>query len=148
MKLIKDVRGLRNNNPGNIERNSLYSWRGEVNSLEDATEEDRFCQFSSFDYGIRAMYRILKTYRDKHFIRTLRDIISRWAPPSENDTESYIEDVWSSMAPHSPFFSDTKELAFSEYPYLVREIIKHENGFCPFTLKYLGNVFEWSVPEW
>ena len=45
------------------------------------------------EWGIRAALKILQTYRDKHYATCIEEIISRWAPPSENDTQKYINDV-------------------------------------------------------
>lgn len=39
------------------------------------------------------MFVLLHTYRVKHNCRTLREMISRWAPPSENHTDKYIVTV-------------------------------------------------------
>ena len=48
-------------------------------------------------YGYRTAWRILQTYYERfaHQSRgfTVRNIISRWAPPRENDTEAYIRTV-------------------------------------------------------
>ena len=48
-------------------------------------------------YGYRAAWRTLQTYYNR-FCRqskpfTVRSIIERWAPPTENDTEAYIRSV-------------------------------------------------------
>ena len=44
-------------------------------------------------WGYRAMFVLLHTYRVRNGCRTLRAMISRYAPPSENNTESYIRTV-------------------------------------------------------
>ena len=44
-------------------------------------------------YGYRAMLKLLTNYARLHGCRTIRTIISRWAPPSENNTEAYIATV-------------------------------------------------------
>lgn len=81
-------RGLRNCNPGNI-RISRSHFRGEVRPSQDAA----FKQFESMAYGYRAMFVLLDTYRRRYGLDTIRAMISRWAPPSENHTESYIRFV-------------------------------------------------------
>lgn len=82
------TRGLRNNNPGNIRLGS-FKYRGEV-----ARSSDRaFRQFESMAWGYRAMFVLLHTYALRYQCRTLRDYISRYAPPSENNTEAYIRRV-------------------------------------------------------
>ena len=82
------MRGLRNNNPGNI-RNSNTLWKGEVSPSADRS----FKQFTTMAYGYRAMIRLLQNYSQLNGCHTLRTMISRWAPPSENDTSSYIATV-------------------------------------------------------
>jgi hypothetical protein len=37
--------------------------------------------------------RTLITYQDKHGLRSIRQIISRWAPPVENNTNAYVRAV-------------------------------------------------------
>ena len=76
------------NNPGNI-RISSDLFQGEIQPSTDPA----FKQFSTMAYGYRAMFRILDTYSKKYGIHTISGIISRWAPPSENDTTSYINFV-------------------------------------------------------
>lgn len=82
------MRGLRNNNPGNI-RNSSTVWQGEVRPSGDRD----FKQFQSMAYGYRAMIKLLQNYSRLNGCHTLRTMVSRWAPPSENDTRSYISTV-------------------------------------------------------
>lgn len=85
------TRGMRNNNPLNIERSS-NKWLGEVDSI-NGVHDATFCQFSSLAYGYRAAIKILLTYQSKHGCKTIRQIISRWAPPKENNTKAYIARV-------------------------------------------------------
>lgn len=82
------TRGIRNNNPANIRRGSY--WRGLVNKPTDK----EFCQFISMSWGVRALLITLRTYVVKHHLHTVREIITRWAPPSDgNNTEAYIKFV-------------------------------------------------------
>ncbi len=85
-------RGIRNNNPLNI-RHAADRWQG---ASEKQTDKN-FVQFNTMAYGYRAAWRILQTYYERfvHQSRafTVRNIISRWAPPCENDTEAYIRTV-------------------------------------------------------
>lgn len=81
-------RGLRNCNPGNI-RHSIARFRGEVRPSRDAA----FKEFSSLAWGYRAIFVVLNTYRKKHGLHTLPEMISRWAPPSENHTSAYIQAI-------------------------------------------------------
>ena len=86
---LKEPRGIRNNNPLNIRR-SGDKWQG----LRALQEDRAFCQFSTMEYGWRAAFVILcKTYYGKYKLRTIRDIVSRWAPAKENNTAAYIRHV-------------------------------------------------------
>ena len=85
-------RGLRNRNPGNIRR-SAVRYKGETES-DDAA----FKTFASTAWGYRAMFVLLHTYRVRHRIATLRGMIARWAPPSENDTGAYLRPTMTRIA--------------------------------------------------
>ena len=81
-------RGIRNNNPLNIRRGK-DQWQGLRAQQTDAS----FCQFESLEYGWRAAFYLLtRTYYHK------------WAPPNENLTETYIQNVsrLTGMAPDEP----------------------------------------------
>lgn len=85
-------RGIRNNNPLNIRR-TREVWQGASAKQTDPA----FVQFDTTAHGYRAAWKLLDNYCLR-FIRerrpfTLRNIIARWAPPAENDTESYIRTV-------------------------------------------------------
>lgn len=80
-------RGIRNNNPLNIRIGNV--WLGEVDHPTDC----EFEQFVSMAYGVRAAFVLLRRYIRHYHLDTIRKIVSRWAPRSENDTEAYITNV-------------------------------------------------------
>jgi hypothetical protein len=84
-------RGIRNNNPGNIEKkpNNPDPWEG----TDKTGTDSRFETFKSPEWGIRAIGRILITYEKKYKLNTISGIINRWAPPKENDTPRYIKNM-------------------------------------------------------
>lgn len=121
-------RGIRNNNPGNLEWGS--PWQGLV-PFEERTD-DRFCQFTNPSWGIRALARTLITYQDKRraadgsVIDTVVEVIERWAPRSENHTDRYIIAVCADTG-----FAPNQELDMHNYAHirpLVEAIIKFECG--------------------
>ncbi len=61
-----------------------------VGNLRPVGQSTGFQQPASYEEGIKAMDDNLKVYGTKHKINTLRGVISRYAPSSENDTEGYI----------------------------------------------------------
>ena len=90
-----EPRGIRNNNPLNI-RLSSDKWQGQrpPSPRRGVGGEAEFCQFESMAYGWRAAFVILcKTYYGKYKLKPIRALITRWAPPKENNTEAYIRRV-------------------------------------------------------
>ena len=84
-----EPRGIRNNNPLNI-RKSADKWQG----LSTLQEDREFFKFVSMEWGWRAAFVILcRTYYGKYGLKTIRDIVSRWAPAKENNTPAYIRHV-------------------------------------------------------
>ena len=95
-------------------RLSSDKWQGQINPSGNANVNDNdnnsslkgegaFCQFYSMEYGWRAAFVILcKTYYGKYKLRTIRDLVSRWAPAKENNTEAYIRHVsdYTGIAPN------------------------------------------------
>ena len=81
-------RALRNNNPGNI-RLSSTRFKGEVVPSAD----NAFKQFTAVEYGYRAMFVVLDTYARRYGLTTIREMIARYAPPTENFTDGYIRFV-------------------------------------------------------
>lgn len=84
-------RGIRNNNPLNIRIGNV--WLGEVMCPTDL----EFEQFMSMEYGLRAAFVILRRYIRHYHLDTVQQIVSRWAPRSENQTDSYIATVCQQM---------------------------------------------------
>ena len=81
-------RGIDNCNPGNIRR-SRVRYLGEVHPSQDT----HFKQFESMAWGYRAMFVLLDSYRKRYGLKTLREMLTRYAPPTENHTALYIESV-------------------------------------------------------
>lgn len=121
--MVSGARGIRNHNPGNI-RLSSDRWQG----LAPTQSDPEFFQFSEPKWGIRALAKLLKNYQARYGLNTVRAIITRWAPPSENDTAAYIANVsqWSGVDPDQ-IIDVTARLV----P-LVNSIIRQENGRNPY----------------
>ena len=125
-----DTRGVRNNNPGNIDYNKANQWQGQL-GLEIGVPKPRFARFDTPENGLRALGKLLQTYQIKHGLKTVKQIISRWAPSTENDTEAYVRSVEkrTGIAPGAEVnMKDPKVLrGFTE------AIVIHENGYNPYT---------------
>lgn len=85
---------IKRNNPGNI-RTAYTRWFGEITEKGEA-----FCHFRDLSYGCRAMLKLLKRYINEKRWNTIRKVINRWAPPTENNTAVYIEYVSRKMDTH------------------------------------------------
>jgi len=119
------ARGIRNNNPGNI-RHGAAQWDG----MREAQTDGAFVQFISPVFGLRALAKLLFNYERLYSLNTVRGIISRWAPDSENNTEQYIFIVSNALGVHPDGPLDMKTVM----PDLVAAIIKHENGTQPYSV--------------
>lgn len=125
-------RGIRNFNPGNIRHTKGVRWQG----MAVAQSDSEFVQFTAPRWGIRAIARVLITYQDKRLaadgsrIDSVREIIQRWAPPSENNTNAYAISVARALGFH-PDFEGIDVYDFECMRVLVPAIIRHENGSGP-----------------
>lgn len=130
---MKETRGIRNHNPGNIDRQPGVRWQG---MAEDQSGDSRFIVFIAPQWGIRALARVLITYmtarkaRDGSKIDTIREVIDRWAPPNENNTGAYARHVaeLTGIGIDDPIRPD-----YSTLRRLVPAIITHENGVQPYS---------------
>lgn len=113
------TRGERNNNPLNI-RHGKSQWRG----MRTEQTDPAFVQFESMEMGYRAAFIVLQTYRKRYGRRTLRQIIFRWAPPSENNSYAYLLHVcrWSGIGNPDHVVED------SELTRIVAAMHRQENG--------------------
>ncbi|HBW1519442.1 TPA: hypothetical protein MEH91_000114 [Klebsiella quasipneumoniae subsp. similipneumoniae] len=118
------ARGLRNNNPGNIEAGS-NSWDGQAGS------DGRFAKFVTPEHGIRALGKNLLSYQRQGY-DTVSEIVNRWAPASDgNNTEAYIAALCKKLnvTPNDQLnMSDINTLR-----QLCAGIIQHENGKQPYS---------------
>ncbi|MBT2339519.1 MULTISPECIES: structural protein [Pseudomonas] len=118
------TRGVRNNNPGNIDYVSANKWRGQL--PPNPAIEKRFARFDTPENGIRALCKLLLTYQNKYGLKTVKDIISRWAPSAENDTAAYVRAVELSIGIRSGVEVDLCNEGVMKG--FVKAIIHHENA--------------------
>ena len=131
-------RGVRNKNPGNLDYNAgVFSrdpWVGEL-GLEHHPSP-RFTTFEASVFGIRALAKTLLTYArrrkaaDGSPIDTIQEVIDRWAPPSENDTDAYAEIVRRAVGVEKGAEIDIEDPEILTA--LVMSIIRHENAGQPY----------------
>lgn len=112
-------RGLRNNNPANLVKTGIQ-WKGKI---PDSTDS-RFEQFRELKYGIRALYRQIKTdLQDRDM--TLSQFINKFAPSFENNTNKYIEFLQNATGFHP---NSKVSLNNDNIKRIARAIITIENG--------------------
>ena len=114
-------RGVENCNPGNIRQSKVF-YRGEVLPSRDS----EFKQFESMAWGYRAMFVLLDTYRQRYGLNTIRGMISRYAPPSENNTAAYIAAVteWTGLSADEPLDTRSRKVMVP----IVMAMSRIENG--------------------
>lgn len=117
------ARGVRNNNPGNIEA-SATQWQGQTGS------DGRFATFDTPEAGIRALGRNLLAYQERHGLNTVQGIVNRWAPPGENNTGAYIAVVAKAVGVSPADRLNLRDPATLQK--LTAAIIRHENGSQPY----------------
>ncbi len=119
------ARGIRNNNPGNLEYSKTNPWVGQTG------DDGRFAKFETPEHGIRALGRNLMSYQ-RQGIDTVSEIINRWAPPTDkNDTMSYIKAVCEQLgvSADEPLDASNPDILKA----LCAAIIHHENGSQPYS---------------
>ena len=115
--------GERNNNPGNLIYSKSNNWVGQIG------KEKGFVKFKTPEHGIRAMKKIL----DKRTGETVREIVSKWAPPHENKTENYIDFVERKTG-----FKESKRIQTDEEKFkLIKAIVNMEIGRVPYSDKQI-----------
>lgn len=118
-----EPRGIRNNNPGNIENGQFAARQPGYTGAES---KGRFATFETPQAGIAAANNLLGVYGQQG-INTIAGVINRWAPPSDkNDTTSYANTVAAKigLAPDEPIdLADPKMRAK-----LSRAMFVVENG--------------------
>lgn len=119
-------RGIRNFNPGNIDR-TAERWQG---MAADQSSDKRFVVFTAPVWGLRALAKVLLSYQRKYGLRTPAAIIGRWAPTVENDTDAYARQVAKALGVGVDDQIDLTTAATLER--ILPAIVQHENGQQPY----------------
>lgn len=125
------TRGERNNNPCNI-RTSKIEWSGKIWPSQDADFE----QFDTSLNGIRAGGKIVSNYYKLDGLSTVQEIISRWAPGIENDTNAYINFVAGRLGVATSECLDVLDPGVLGN--LLTAIIYQENGECIYSTETIA----------
>jgi hypothetical protein len=114
---VTEPRGIRNNNALNIEYSVRTQWQG----LDAPPSDGRFARFVEPQWGLRAGIIILRNYQKRGLV-TLLQMISTWAPPHENNPDSYAGSVARVMGinPHDVVDLNNKALVIKMLKGMVR----------------------------
>lgn len=110
---------IRRNNPGNI-RSGGARYKGEMGS------QGGFRVFKDAAWGFRAMFVLLNTYRVRYGLRSIREMLNRYAPPIENDTEAYVGYVCTACRMSDYYPLDTED--HDDMVPVVRAMARMEQG--------------------
>lgn len=124
---LRPPRGIRNNNLGNIRHGQ--NWQG-LNP-EGRNVDPAFCVFETPEYGIRALAKVLINYKKIHGLNTVRQIVSRYAPPNENQTTAYVQSVAKQLGVYPDTVIDIEERGILTV--FIKAVIRMENGIQPYS---------------
>ncbi|TGH65487.1 transglycosylase [Escherichia coli] len=123
-------RNYRNNNLGNL---VFANQEGAALEAPNAKGEQRFARFNTPEEGIRALANQVSSYYNGTSaaagypkLQTVSSIISKWAPPKENNTNQYIDNVskYLGVSPNEKIDVSNPEVMTQ----LVRAIATKEGG--------------------
>ncbi|HBA5397461.1 TPA: transglycosylase [Escherichia coli] len=123
-------RNYRNNNLGNL---VFANQEGATLESPNAKGEQRFARFNTPEEGIRALANQVSSYYNGtsaaagyQKLQTVSSIISKWAPPNENNTNQYIDNVskYLGVSPNEKIDVSNPEVMTQ----LVRAIATKEGG--------------------
>ena len=117
-------RGIRNNNPGNL------NFAHQAGAVLEPGPNARFARFPTAEAGLEALRDQLTRYIVRDGIDTVTGIISKWAPPTENNTAAYIRGVAHALGaePDDKLGQPNPKLIAG----LMSAIIRFENGQNPY----------------
>ncbi|EBF6938626.1 transglycosylase [Salmonella enterica subsp. enterica] len=123
-------RNYRNNNLGTL---VFANQEGATLESPNAKGEQRFARFNTPEEGIRALANQVSSYYNGtsaaagyQKLQTVSSIISKWAPPNENNTNQYIDNVskYLGVSPNEKIDVSNPEVMTQ----LVRAIATKEGG--------------------
>ncbi|MBZ6385152.1 hypothetical protein [Pantoea piersonii] len=113
-------RGIRNNNPGNL------NYAGQDGATKESGENGRFAVFGSMQDGIAALYKQIQLYFGRG-VNTIESIVRKYAPASDNNNvEAYVGQLVKATGKRADdkLSAEDNDTVFR----LIRGIINHENG--------------------
>jgi hypothetical protein len=121
------ARGIRNRNPGNLRHTSAFAWQGEIEP-----DAQGYCRFAADQDGIRAAALDILTKWSKDGLRTVRAIVARYAPPTENPTANYVANVAAALGVKP---DDALDLSTAgSLALFTKAVIRQECGAVPYPI--------------
>lgn len=113
-------RGIRNNNPGNL------NFANQSGATKEGGENGRFAVFESMEHGVAALYKQLQIYFKKG-VNTLSSIVKTYAPASDgNNVDAYVSALSKATGKGANEAIDAGDT--STIARLMKGIVDHENG--------------------
>ncbi|HGE4842292.1 TPA: transglycosylase [Escherichia coli] len=146
-------RNYRNNNLGNL---VFANQEGATLEAPNAKGEQRFARFNTPEEGIRALANQVSSYYNGtsaaagyQKLQTVSSIISKWAPPKENNTNQYIDNVskYLGVSPNEKIDVSNPEVMTQ----LVRAIATKEGGNPAVNNEFIKNAlgaFNTNTGQW
>ncbi|RQZ27471.1 lytic transglycosylase catalytic [Burkholderia sp. Bp9090] len=125
----QEPRGIRNNNPGNL------NFARQVGATLESGPNARFAAFKTPEEGLQALAHQLRLYAQRG-INSIRSIISKFAPASENNTQAYIANVAKSLGVGSEAALNLSDPRIMQS--LMGAIIRVENGKNPYSAEQIA----------
>jgi hypothetical protein len=137
--LMSGSRGIRNNNPGNLVRNSI-AWQGALTQAQveaaGLTWDSKFVQFDTPANGIRAIGHVLLSYQARG-LSTPDEIIRTY---SATDQDAYVANVTTALGLDPANGGQFVQIDVgSNLPDIATAIIQQENGQQPYALSDIQN---------
>lgn len=137
-------RGVRNNNPFNIDYVKANDWDGQLGiEPKNSKGQQRFAAFSDVLFGARAFFKTLNTYKNRYKLSTVEGLVERFAPSSENPTRKYAEFVANAVGVG---VADTIDLTDKDTAVKIAKAkLDFENGAgtsSAFSDSFLGRAFD------
>lgn len=113
-------RGIRNNNPGNL------NYAKQSGAIKESGPNGRFAVFNSMTEGVSALYKQIQLYFQRG-TDTISEIVNKYAPASDNNNVmAYINSLVKATGKgaHESLASSDMSTIFN----LLKGIISHENG--------------------
>ncbi|MBP3850454.1 MAG: hypothetical protein J6E43_06525 [Prevotella sp.] len=120
-----------------IGKNNIFNIRQGAKWQGMTGTKKGFVEFKNQEYAIRAWLVLMRTYRRRYGCKTIRQIVTRFAPPNENNTEQYIAFCCRQMdiKPDSTLNFDCEYISLAAAMAMMETGVKLDIGWAYQTMK-------------